>query len=111
MRNIGLGWPIRVLAQGQSSAKPKTQALVGRGAAGASAASRATASLQHSYRRTLESSFDKLFPALAVRTCLSSGEVHLHELLKKKKVPSLTWTATPTALNHWLNWFTPFTRR
>lgn len=85
MRNIGLGWPIRVLVQGQSSAKPKTQALVGRGAAGASAASRATASLQHSYRRTLESSFDKLFPALAVRTCLSSGEVPLHELLKKKK--------------------------
>ena len=70
--------------QGQSGVKPKTQALVGRGAAGASAASRATAYLQPSYRRSLESSFDKLFPALAVRTCLSSGEVHLHELLKKK---------------------------
>ena len=29
--------------------------------------------------------FDKLFPALAVRTRLSLGEVHLHNLLKKKK--------------------------
>lgn len=40
MQNIGLGWTIRVLVQGQSRAKSKTKALAGRGAAGVSAASR-----------------------------------------------------------------------
>lgn len=85
MQNIGLRWTIRVLIQGESTVKSKMQALVGRGAAGVSAASEpppASSLLKGVAWRT---AFDKLFPALAVRTRLYLGEVHLHNLFKKKK--------------------------
>lgn len=53
---------------------------------------------------------DKLFLALVVKIILYVGEVHLNSVLKKKKIPSLTWKAASAALNHWIQLLHPFIR-